>query len=1025
YGQENPAFNPKVSVVIGADTSDISQTSLTLADLKLDNLVFATNALPLSSPRVYAITVERATPLPVNDPLLAQYTFIFAPGTLTVERMTLKITPRDKVIKYGDDLTGIEYTYELDQNGVNSPQLLEEVKSQHRKYLADNGLIVLNGTKAISPMAAPLDLSNVSAMASFQSVRNARKFVVENGQLRALVNDLDISQIGNQRFIVDVSAQSLLNYIADSAKSLMVEALPNQHGRGLLNVKALTSGKAEAAVPGGDLQPMVNGQLLAMVNGQLRALVNGQLRALVNDVEVEVNDITFLNGQLRALVNGVWEVVPNGQLRALVNGQEVIVELSVLNGQLRALVNGQEMTLVNGELQAQVNGQTFALVNGQLRALVNAPLTPLVNGQLLTIVNGQLQPAVDGQLVGIINGLLMVLENGELEVAEDLSIVNGQLRALVNGQLRALVNGQLRALVNGVITDVPTTSFNLVNGQLRALVNGQEVAYVNGELLALVNGQLRALVNGDGIAVESVKQFANGQLRALVNGSYIPIANGQLRALVNGQMLSMVNGQLMAVVNGEVTFIVFQNGQLRALVNNQLEPFVNGQLRAIVNGQLQEVNSYTIANGQLRAIVNGEEWVYPNGQLKALVNGQLQALVNNFDVGGANNNTKTMVLVDEDDINLQSGDVGGMFSMNMITGMEAGYHNLFPGAFVNENFEVTYGAAVVLITKKPLFLTAENKTKNAGEENPPLTVTYEGFAYNDTESDVSQTLVVPPTTKVIDQLERRTTYTNVSINGTTNVYQASPGEALTLTGTWNEIYFSDIIPGFVPYCPGCITQSYIGMANDQFTGNTFDTCYDVTGLQTHTGTIIQSFNAPTRPGVYYITQLSTWWFSCYQFGHAFHDQDAMDAIAVVIVLAPGQESANFVRPYTPASVESPAGEYPIIIGGSYFNSNYRIVYTDGILTVNEAVNLKSAPKTAVAAKVVTEKTADPKARVDRVYPNPASSAVRLQLKTDLQNGRDIRIYDGIGKPQNAPLRKISEGNYEINVSGLSKGIYII
>jgi cytoskeletal protein CcmA (bactofilin family) len=1020
YGQENPVFTPKVSIVIGTDTSDISQTSLTLAELKLDNLTFATNATPLSSPRSYGITVERTIPLADDDDVLNKYIFIFSAGTLTVEKMTLKITAEDKIIKYGDDLNGINYKYELDQNGVNSPELLEEVKSLHRKYLADNGLIVLNGFREVNTQVAPLDLTNVSAMASFQSVLNARKFVVENGQLRALVNNLDISQIGEQRFIVDVSAQSLLNYISDSATAMMVQAAPNLHARGLLNLKVLTNGSAEAAVPGGDLQPMVNGQLLAMVNGQLRALVNGQLRALVNNVLVDVYDITFLNGQLRALVNGIWEVVPNGQLRALVNGQEVTVDLSLVNGQLRALVNGQEMTLVNGELQAQVNGQLFSLVNGQLRALVNAPLTPLANNHLLTIVNGELQPAVDGQLVGIVNGLLMVLENGELEVAEDLSIVNGQLRALVNGQLRALVNGQLRALVNGVLTNVPTTSFSLVNGQLRALVNGQEVAYVNGQLLALVNGQLRALVNGDGVSVESVTQLANGQLRALVNGSNIPIANGQLRALVNGQLLSMVNGQLMAIVNGEVTFIVFQNGQLRALVNHQLEPYPNGQLRAIVNGQLQEVNSYVIENGQLRAIVNGEEWVFPNGQLKALVNGQLRALVNNFDVSGANNNAKTMVLVDEADINFQAGDVGGMFSMNMITGLEAGNQTLFPGAFVNENFEVTYGASTVLISKRPLFVTAENKTKNAGQPNPPLTVNYSGFAFNDTEAQVVQPVQIPPTTKVIDVLERRTTYTDVKINGIANVYYATPGENLSLTGNWSKAYFSDFIPGYLQYCPGCITQLYIGMTNDQFTGNVFDVCFDVSGTFPQSGVINNSFTAPTRPGVYYITQQMNWWFFCYQFGHMFHDQDAANAIAVVIV-----QPASGITANTTATISSPTGDYPIVIGGSYFNSNYRIIYQDGILTIGESGTLRSTPKVVTTGKAETEKPADPKARIDMIYPNPASSAIRLQLKNDLRNANDVRIYDQVGKAKSAQLRKVSEGIYEINVSVLSKGVYII
>ena len=60
-----------------------------------------------------------------------------------------------------------------------------------------------------------------------------------------------------------------------------------------------------------------------------------------------------------------------------------------------------------------------------------------------------------------------------------------------------------------------------------------------------------------------------------------------------------------------------------------------------------------------------------------------------------------------------------------------------------------------------------------------------------------------------------------------------------------------------------------------------------------------------------------------------------------------------------------------------------------------------------------------------LYPNPASSAIRVQLKNEVRTIGDIRIYDGLGKAKSAPLRKINEGTYEINVSGLSKGVYII
>ena len=106
YGQENPALTAGVTIINGLDTLDISQTSLTLANLKLDDLTFATNATPFSSPRSYGISIARTTPLPPNDPLLSQYVFEFEPGTLTVEKMTLKITPQNKTIRYGDDLTG-------------------------------------------------------------------------------------------------------------------------------------------------------------------------------------------------------------------------------------------------------------------------------------------------------------------------------------------------------------------------------------------------------------------------------------------------------------------------------------------------------------------------------------------------------------------------------------------------------------------------------------------------------------------------------------------------------------------------------------------------------------------------------------------------------------------------------------------------------------------------------------------------------------------------------------------------------
>ena len=191
----------------------------------------------------------------------------------------------------------------------------------------------------------------------------------------------------------------------------------------------------------------------------------------------------------------------------------------------------------------------------------------------------------------------------------------------------------------------------------------------------------------------------------------------------------------------------------------------------------------------------------------------------------------------------------------------------------------------------------------------------------------------------IDQLERRTTYTNVLINGASNVYVASPGQVLTLTGNWKKRHFENLSPGYTTFCPGCVTQLRVGMT-DGSGGNAFATCDDVSGMGDRSGFINVTFNAPTAPGIYYITQYTTWWFTCPapNVGDPpqipIHDNVPNDAIAVVVV------SPYTVPTYTPATDLSPAGDYPIVAGGCFFNPNYSIVFQEGTLTVEPGVSFR-------------------------------------------------------------------------------------
>ncbi|MGK2863138.1 MAG: S8 family serine peptidase, partial [Chitinophagaceae bacterium] len=208
YGQSNPEFTTEVLV----NGIPISQTNLTLAGLKLDNLSFNTLATTTSNAGLYGIRASRTTPLANNDPLLTTYGFTFVSGTLSVGKMALKITPVNKTVKYGEDLGEIGYTYELEESEATSPELEAQVAALHKKFLADNAVVALSGLNGGGSVISPSDLTNMSVMASFQAIRNARKFVLENGHLTALENNIDPAEIGNQRFIVDASSQSLQNY---------------------------------------------------------------------------------------------------------------------------------------------------------------------------------------------------------------------------------------------------------------------------------------------------------------------------------------------------------------------------------------------------------------------------------------------------------------------------------------------------------------------------------------------------------------------------------------------------------------------------------------------------------------------------------------------------------------------------------------------------------------------------------------------------------------------------------------------
>jgi Leucine-rich repeat (LRR) protein len=140
-----------------------------------------------------------------------------------------------------------------------------------------------------------------------------------------------------------------------------------------------------------------------------------------------------------------------------------------------------------------------------------------------------------------------------------------------------------------------------------------------------------------------------------------------------------------------------------------------------------------------------------------------------------------------------------------------------------------------------------------------------------------------PTTVDVSLLERVIRFTGVSLTGAGVISGAGTNTVFALPSGSVDISYSYSGIGSPPtYCPGCITQLYIGMNaggtnvfRDCFSGNP----HNASGMRT------ASFTVPAAPGTYYINVTGTWDFSCQPVGFS-ETFIPNNTIAMVIVGAP-------------------------------------------------------------------------------------------------------------------------------------------
>ena len=98
----------------------------------------------------------------------------------------------------------------------------------------------------------------------------------------------------------------------------------------------------------------------------------------------------------------------------------------------------------------------------------------------------------------------------------------------------------------------------------------------------------------------------------------------------------------------------------------------------------------------------------------------------------------------------------GLIQGDIVTGVILNSPGTDPSALVgtypisaeggeNNNYSFTYGSGILSVNKAPVIVTADNKTKVYGSENPSLSVSYSGFLNNEDESVLGARPVVSTT----------------------------------------------------------------------------------------------------------------------------------------------------------------------------------------------------------------------------------------------------------------------------------------
>lgn len=558
------------------------------------------------------------------------------------------------------------------------------------------------------------------------------------------------------------------------------------------------------------------------------------------------------------------------------------------------------------------------------------------------------------------------------------------------------------------------------------------------------------LIESDSLAIVSAAQSSH--LAALLN----PSALIRGTALVNDLGEELIDEEVLLNISIMVTELAYQT-RGTALVNGEAIDAIDFYDAAIANANVPGsplsfarlvrgtalVNGYSLVRGT--ALVNDLDTAGNIVNTTPLVNAE--TIVNSSGIMNSssinlNSNVATLVIMTEGDIAIFSGDSTGnvvMRSINLITGETVGSHLSVPGAFVTNNFNLTYGVGNYTVTPAEVEIMINSEDLSAVYDGQPksipattepedveLAFTYDGE-------------VTPPINAGSYEVGISSADANY-MGSATATFVINPKAAVASAG---DYYISQVedLPVFEAEYEGLVE----GDENSELLSVEFEVSPEFSG----------------ETGIYDIIPLAT------SINYVFTADNG------VLYVNPGGEGAQPVQPnffcleelYEPdangflylghfyyenendVNVYIPKGSRNTFLGADRDESDQPIVFTPGtsffdipfdggvlkwIVKSDNSNGLETNNAAASEASCAPQIVGNTPELFDvenekhvLAYPNPSTGNVFLQLEGVNPETAVVEVYDFLGRKCEVSAIQSSENQLHLDLSKFSKGIYVI